>query len=87
MRGVLPIGSGGSRQHHGDLGGHGDIMGVMHGEGGIPLSAVKPYRMGTIPRGALDMYGSPHLTIPYLLKGKQGDLEDKSQTWIGDTRG
>ena len=42
--------------------------------------------MGVTPRKALDMYGSPHLTIPNLLKSKQGDLEDKSQAWIGDTR-
>ena len=33
------------------------------------------------------MYGSPHLTILYLLRAEQGDFEDKSQVWIGDTRG
>ena len=73
-------------QHYGDLDGHGAIIGVMHGGGGIPLSAVRPYRMGITPRKALDMYGSPHLTIPYLLRDEQGDLEDKSQAWIGNTR-
>ena len=26
-------------------------------------------------------------TILYLLRGEQGDLEDKSRAWIGDTRG
>ena len=73
------------RQHHGDLGGHGVIIGVMHGGGGTSLSAVRPCEMDVTPRKALDMYGSPHLTIPYLLRGEQGDLEDKSQAWICDT--
>ena len=75
------------RQHRGDLDGHGTIMGVMHGGGGIPLSTVRPYGMGVTPKKALDMYGSPHLTIPYLLRGEQGDLEHKPRAWIGDTRG
>ena len=74
-------------QHRSDLGGHGAIIGVMHSGGGIPLSAVRLCGMGVTPRKALDMYGSPYLTIPYLLRGEQGDLEDKSQAWIGDTRG
>ena len=39
---------------------------------------VRPYGMDVTPRKALGMYGSLHLTIPYLLKGEQGDLEDKS---------
>ena len=43
--------------------------------------------MGVTPRKALDMYESPHLTILYLLRGEQGDFEDKSRVWIGDTRG
>ena len=75
------------RQHRGDLGGHGAIMGVMHGGGETPLSAVRPCGMGVTPRKALDMYESPHLTILYLLRGEQGDLEDKSQACISDTRG
>ena len=74
-------------QHRGDLDGHGAIMEVMHGGGGTPLSAVRPCGMDITPRKALDMYGSPHLTISYLLKGEQGDLEDKSRAWIGNTRG
>ena len=69
-------------QHRGDLDGHGTIMGDMHG-----CSMVRPCRMGVTPRKALDMYGSLHLTISYLLRGEQGDLEDKSRAWIGDTRG
>ena len=73
-------------QHYGDLGGHGAIIRVMHGGGGTSLSAIRPCGMDVTPRKALDMYGSPHLTIPYLLKGEQGDLEDKSRAWIGDTR-
>ena len=43
--------------------------------------------MGVTPKKALDMYGSPHLTIFFLLRGEQGDFEDKSRAWIGDTRG
>ena len=65
-------------QHHGDLGGHTVIIKVMHGGSGTPLSAVRPREMDVIPRKALDMYGSPHLTILYLLKDEQRDLEDKS---------
>ena len=61
-------------------------MGVMNGGGETPLSAVRPCEMGVTPKKALDMYGSPHLTILYLLRGEQGDLEDKSRVWIGDTR-
>ena len=56
----------------------GDFVGVMHGGGRILLSAVRPCEMGVTPSKALDMYGSPHLTISYLLRGEQGDLEDKS---------
>ena len=65
-------------QHRRDLYGHGAIMRVMHGGGGTPLSAVKLCRMGITPRKALNMYGSPHLIIPYLLRGEQGNLENKS---------
>ena len=74
-------------QNRSDLDGHGAIMGIIHGSGGTPLSAVRPCRMGVTSRKALDMYGSPHLTIPYLLRDEQGDLEDKSQGWIGDIGG
>ena len=71
-------------QDHGNLDGHGAIMEVMHDGNGTPLSAVRPCGMGVTPRKALDMYGSLYLTIPYLLRGEQGDLEDKSQGWIGN---
>ena len=74
-------------QHHGDLDGHGAIIGVMHGGGGTALSAVRLCGMGVTLRKALDMYRSPHLTISYLLRGEEGDFEDKSRAWIGDTRG
>ena len=66
-------------QHRGDLGGHGAIMGVMHGGSETSLSAVRPCGMDVTPKKALDMYGSPHLTILYLLRGEQGDFEDKSR--------
>ena len=62
-------------------------MDIMHGGGGTPLSVVRPCGMGVTPKKALDMYGSPHLTIPYLLRGEKGDLVDKSRAWIGGTRG
>ena len=74
-------------QHRGDLGGHGAIIGVMHGGGGTSLSAVRLCRMGITPRKVLDMYESLHLIISYLLRGEQWNLEDKSRAWIGDTRG
>ena len=74
-------------QHCSDLGGYGAIIGVMHGGCGTSLSTVRPCGMGVTPKKTLDMYGSPHLTIPYLLRGEQGDLNDKFQAWIGDTRG
>ena len=45
-------------------------MRIMHGGSGTSLSAVRPYRMSVTPKKALDMYGSPHLTIPYLLRGE-----------------
>ena len=57
-------------QHHGDLDGHGVIMGVMHGGGGTPLSVIRPCGMDITPRKALDMYGSLHLTIRYLLRSE-----------------
>ena len=51
-------------QHHGDLDGHGAIMEVMHGGVGTLLSAVRLFEMDVTFRKALDMYESPHLTIP-----------------------
>ena len=75
------------RQHRGDLDGHGAIMEVMHGGGETPLSVVRPCGMSVTPKKALDMYGSPHLTILYLLRDEQRNLENKSRAWIGDTRG
>ena len=74
-------------QHRGDLDGDGAIIGIMHGGCETPLSAVRLCEMGVTPKKALEMYGSPHLIIPYLLRSEQGNLEDKSRAWIGDTRG
>ena len=68
MRGVLSIRVVALLQYCGDLDGHGIIMGVIHGGSGTPLSTVRPCGMGVTPRKALDMYGSPYLTIPYLLR-------------------
>ena len=75
------------RQHRGDLNGHGAIIEVMRGGGGTPLSAVRPCGMDVTPRKVLNMYGSPYLTILYLLKDEQGDLEGKFEAWICNTRG
>ena len=38
--------------------------------------------MGVISGKALDMYGSLHLTISYLLRGEQEDLEDKFEVGL-----
>ena len=51
------------------------MIGIMHGGGGIPLSAVKLCGMGVTLRKALDMYGSPHLTISCLLRDEQTNSE------------
>ena len=74
-------------RHHDDFDGHRTLIGVMHGGGGTPLSADRAVGMRVIPRKALDMYGSPPITILYLLGNEEGDLEDKFEAWIGDTRG
>ena len=66
-------------QHYGNLDGHGAIIRIIHGSGGTPLSAVRPYGMGITPRKALNMSESLHLIIPYLLRDEQGDLENKSR--------
>ena len=58
------------RQHYGDLDGHRTIVEVIHGGGETLLSAVRLYGMDVTPRKSLDMYGSPHLTILYLLRGE-----------------
>ena len=52
-------------------------QGVTGGGKETPLSAVRPCRMGVPPSEALDMNGSPHLTIGYLLRIGYGDLESQ----------
>ena len=52
-------------------------QGVTGGGEETPLSAVRPCGMGVPPSGALDMSGSPHLTIGYLLRIGYGDLESQ----------
>ena len=59
-----------SLQHHGDPGRPRD-----HGGKETPLSAVRPSGMEVSPSEALDMTGSPHLTISYLLRIGCGNLE------------
>ena len=70
MRGCYRLGVVALRQYRDNLGDHGAIMGVMHGGSETPLSPVRPCGMGVTPRKALDMYGSSHLTILYLLRGE-----------------
>ena len=65
-------------QYRSDLDGHGAIMEVMRDGSGIPLSVVRLCGMGVTLSKALDIYGSLHLIILYLLKDEQRDLEDKS---------
>ena len=48
---------------------------VTSGGDETPLSAVRPCGMGVPPSKALDMSGSLHLTIGYLLRIGYGDLE------------
>ena len=55
-------------------------MGVMHG--GTPLSVIRLDKMGVTLSMLLDMYGSSHLTIPYLLSSELRNLEDRSEGWI-----
>jgi hypothetical protein len=52
------------RDASGDLG---VTVGVMGGGEETPPSAVRPRGMGVPPSWALDMSGSPHQTIGYLL--------------------
>ena len=44
-------------------------VGVVGGGEETPPSAVRPSGVGVPPSRALDMRGSPHLTIGYLLRG------------------
>ena len=53
------------------------IIKVTNGSEEIPLSAVRPCRLGVPPSGVLNMSESLHLTIGYLLKNKRKDLESK----------
>ena len=61
-------------QHHGDLNGYG----IMHGGDETPVSTIRLCGMSVTSCMTLDMYGSPHLTISYLLRNEQEDIEDKS---------
>ena len=50
-------------------------QGITDGGEETPLNAVRPCGMEVPPNEALDMSGSPHLTIGYLLRIGYGDLE------------
>ena len=61
-------------------------MEYMHSSRSIVLSAVRICGMDITHDMALNMCESPHLTIPYLLRDEQGDLESKSLSWIGNIK-
>ena len=46
---------------------------AKYGRGGTTLSTARPCVMDVTPNLALNMYGSPHLIISYLLKGERRD--------------
>ena len=52
-------------------------QGITGGGEETPLSAVRLCGMGIPPSEALDMSGSLHLTIGYLLRIGYGDLESQ----------
>ena len=58
--------------HCANLSEHKVTIGVIYGSKGTPLSVIRPCRMDVIFNVALDMRGSPHQTIFYLLKGERG---------------
>ena len=60
-------------QHHGTWEG----QGIISGGEDASLSAVRRCAMGVPPSEALDMSGSLHLTIGYLLRIEYGDLESQ----------
>ena len=49
-------------------------MRVIGGNEETPLIVIRPCRMEVLLSRALDMNGSPHLIIGYLLKGEHGGL-------------
>ena len=53
-------------------------IGVTSGDEESLLSAVRPYGMGVLSSEALDMNGSLHLTIGYLLRFECRDLESQA---------
>ena len=52
-----------------------ESQGITGGGEEIPLSIVRPCGMEVPPSEALDMNGSLHLTVSYLLRIGCGDLE------------
>jgi hypothetical protein len=58
------------RRRRDHLGGLGATLWVMGGGEETPPSAVRPRGKGVPPSRALDISGSPHLTIGYLLMGE-----------------
>ena len=67
---MLPKGVVSHRRRRDYSGGLGVTMGVMGGGEETPPSAVGPRGKGVPPSMALDISGSPHLTIGYLRRGE-----------------
>ena len=64
------------------------MMEVIDGDGETLLNVVRSKcKMSVPPNEALDMSGSPHLIIGYLLKSELKNLKSKSYNWIGNMRG
>jgi hypothetical protein len=60
-------------QHLRDVGDLGVTMGVMGGGVVTPLSAIRLCGRKSATKRALDMFGSPHLTIGYQIGWYKGD--------------
>ena len=65
-------------RHHGNLKGSKATIGVRSGDKKIPLNVVRPYRIRVLSYKALDMSGSPHLTIGYLPRINMANLKFNS---------
>ena len=71
---VLLIGMVSSCQYHGEMEGEETIRKITDGNEKTSLNAVWLCRMEVPPNGALDLNGSLHLIIGYLLKGDHEGL-------------
>ena len=74
--------------HYSDLSRQKITIVVTSGSEEVLLSMVRPMcGMGVLSSEALDISGSPYLTIDYLLTYEQEDLESKFCGWLVKIRG